>query len=243
MYAIEQGGNRVIIASECPAGERDSYSAHLLLAGVALAALALGLALLPLQRPWFTRELSARTSQASEAGLSAARMAEVAEQVRAFVVDGDGDLPETVDGHPGFDPAAASHLADVADVLEKARWVTGLLAGALMVWLAIAVFTRRTAAVASALRLGAIVTAVGVMLGGVVAATSFDAFFTAFHGLFFASGTWTFPYDSLLIRTFPEPFWTSAGIAWAVCSLLVAGAYAGLAALLGRSGRADAPTV
>jgi len=39
----------------------------------------------------------------------------------------------------------------------------------------------------------------------VLAATSnFDAFFTAFHGLFFKAGTWTFDADSLLIETFPE---------------------------------------
>ncbi len=57
----------------------------------------------------------------------------------------------------------------------------------------------------------------------VVAATSdFDTFFSAFHGLFFSAGTWTFSYDSLLIRTFPEPFWVTAGAVWG--GLVLAGA-------------------
>ena len=34
---------------------------------------------------------------------------------------------------------------------------------------------------------------------GAWAAIDFDGLFAAFHSLFFQAGTWTFPYDSLLI--------------------------------------------
>lgn len=206
-------------------------------AGLALAVLALGIAVLPLQSPVFTRVLSARTSLAREAGLSSTRMSQVAEQVRAFVIAGVGELPAQVDGRPGFDEAAVSHLVDVRGVLFGARTATGLLAGALTVWMGVAVFTRRTAAIAAALRVGAALAVGLVVVAGVFAATSFDAFFSAFHGLFFASGTWTFPADSLLIETFPEPFWTWAAVGWAVCVMAVAGVYVGLGGWLGRSAR------
>ena len=82
-----------------------------------------------------------------------------------------------------------------------------------------------------------LVVAVGVAV--VAAVTSFDAFFTAFHGLFFAAGTWTFPADSLLIRLFPEPFWEASGAAWA--ALVLAGA--GLLALAARLLRTAAARV
>src|SRR3989338_5239926 len=36
--------------------------------------------------------------------------------------------------------------------------------------------------------------------------TAFDLAFTLFHNLFFPQGNWTFPSDSLLIRTFPLGF-------------------------------------
>jgi len=71
----------------------------------------------------------------------------------------------------------------------------------------------------------------------IAAVSDFDSFFTAFHGLFFASGTWTFAYDSLLIQTFPEPFWATSGAAWAVTMGLGAALLAWLARLLQTSER------
>ena len=76
-----------------------------------------------------------------------------------------------------------------------------------------------------ALKVGAAVSAVFVLLAAAAAVLDFSAFFTAFHGLFFEAGTWTFPYDSLLIRLFPESFWVAAGVGWAVLVLTIAGAY------------------
>lgn len=51
-------------------------------------------------------------------------------------------------------------------------------------------------------------------LAGIWAASDFNSLFAAFHGLFFAAGTWTFDADSLLICMYPEGFWTSMGIVW-----------------------------
>ena len=57
------------------------------------------------------------------------------------------------------------------------------------------------------------------------AVLDFDTFFSAFHGLFFEPGTWTFPSDSVLIRLFPEAFWIAAGASWATLVLVAAAGY------------------
>lgn len=196
-----------------------------LLVGLAFAILVLGIALFPLTQPAFTRIVAGRYSLADEAGLPKARMLAVAEQVRRFVVDGDrGDeLPATVDGRPGFDEAAVSHLLDVRRVLSGAQLVTGLLAAFVTVWIGVEVARHRTNQIASAMNVGAVLCVVLVALAGVAGLVDFEKLFAAFHGLFFAAGTWTFPSDSLLIQTFPEPFWAVAGATWAVLVLLGAG--------------------
>ena len=39
-----------------------------------------------------------------------------------------------------------------------------------------------------------------------------EQFFTDFHRIFFANGTWTFSLQDTLIRLFPGQFWMDAGI-------------------------------
>jgi integral membrane protein (TIGR01906 family) len=46
----------------------------------------------------------------------------------------------------------------------------------------------------------------------IVAIFSWDTFFTGFHSLFFADGTWYFAYSDTLIRLFPEQFWFDAAL-------------------------------
>jgi integral membrane protein (TIGR01906 family) len=211
-------------------------------AGIALAAVALTVlagtaALFPLEAPWFTRALSERYSLSQEAGLSAARMTAIAEQVRAFVVDGTGQLPGTVDGRPGFDAAAVAHLGDVRSVLRSSRLAAGIVSALVFLWVVVGVFRRDTRGLASALRGGFWATIALVIAGVVVAASDFSTFFSAFHSLFFASGTWLFPEDSLLIRTFPEKFWVWGGVGWGLATLTMAISYRVLAGLLSRSDR------
>jgi len=206
--------------------------------GFALALMVAGIAILPLTGAAFTRTLSTRYSLAEEAGLPPERMLEVAEQVRAFVVESEGDtLPVTVDGRPGFDAAATSHLIDVRVVLSRARLFTGVLTLLVTGWIVAQFRRKRLDVIIAALRAGAILTVVLIVLAGTTAVSDFDSFFTAFHGLFFASGTWTFEYDSLLIQTFPEPFWVTSGVAWALTMALGAAVLAWLAKLLKTSQR------
>lgn len=195
------------------------------LIGIALSLLVIGVSVSMLTGRAFTGLLAARFSLAAEAGLPPQRMLQIAEQVRDFVVEGDvRSLPATVDGRPGFDAAAVSHLRDVRRVLSGSRSVTGALAALIAVWLGLHVARKRTAGIASALRAAAVASASVVVLAVLIAAIDFERFFAAFHSLFFKSGTWTFPSDSLLIQTFPEPFWVTAGVTWGGLVLIFAAA-------------------
>jgi len=193
-------------------------------AGVAWAMLVLGLAVYALTLPAYTRTAAGALGTAATAGLSNADTLALSERVRAFVAEQDADaLPSEWGGAPAFDEAAVSHLEDVRTVLAGARLATGAAAAALAAYLAWCVSRRRWDVFARGMRAGAVVAGVVVGVAGLAAVLDFGALFTAFHGLFFEAGTWTFPYDSLLIRLFPERFWVAAGAALALLTLFGAG--------------------
>ena len=210
--------------------------------GLALAVFVVGLSLFVLTQPFFTRVLAERLSLADEAGLPRERMLAVAEQVRAYVVDGVGaTLPEWVDGRPGFDASAVSHLSDVRDVIAAASVATWSLAIVLALWFGIQVASGRLDRVAQTMYAGALSCVVFVVLAFVAGLFDFDALFSAFHGLFFAEGTWTFASDSLLIQTFPESFWATAAGVWGALVLLGAAALGLGARTLSASGAQTSP--
>ena len=191
------------------------------LVGLALAVLVVGLALAVLTQPFFTRLLAERFSLAQEASLPRERMLSVAEQVRAFVAGPKGGtLPGVVDGRPGFDAPAVAHLADVRRVIAGARLVTGVLAILLALWFGMEAARGHLDRIAAAMRAAAVWCAALVVLAALAGMLDFEALFSAFHGLFFAEGTWTFAADSLLIQTFPETFWAVSAAVWGGLVLL-----------------------
>lgn len=192
---------------------------------MALVVSAIGLAVLPLETSLFTRVLVGRVSVAGDAGLTPQQTAFIAEQVRAFVVEREGALPAVFAGVPAFDAAMVGHLEDVASVLALAQVATAaslLVVAALAVWL----WRRgRGGLLGRTLVTGGAAGLVSVVVAGAIALIDFDGFFTLFHRLFFAQGTWTFPWDSLLIRLFPEAFWAVAGLSWGLGIMLISAAY------------------
>ena len=109
---------------------------------------------------------------------------------------------------------ALSHLDDVYRVVAAARIalaVVALLAVAACAHMAIRAGRRALGGVL--LAAGAVVVAAFALLAAWVVA-DFNGFFAAFHSLFFASGTWTFSYDSLLITMYPPEFWMGMGAVW-----------------------------
>lgn len=192
-----------------------------IIAGIALALLVVGISLYPMLHPTFTRILAERNSQFAQIGLPRVEVLRLAEQVREFVADGDVDsLPARVGSRAAFDEAAVSHLRDVRHVLAGARAFTGVLAAVMAVWLGVLIARRRFREISSAMMAAGVTCVAIVLLAAAAGTLDFEALFTWFHGLFFASGTWTFPADSLLIELFPEGFWATAGATWAGLVLL-----------------------
>ena len=117
-----------------------------------------------------------------------------------------------VDGDVGLDEIA--HLYDVREIFA-ATWTAGIIAACVV----LGAFTyqwrkgwkreqRRSLMIA-----GGLCIALPLVLG-ISAAFAFTMAFEFFHRLFFADGTWTFPSNSLLIQTFPEPFWMYISAMW-----------------------------
>ncbi|WP_211877628.1 TIGR01906 family membrane protein [Pseudarthrobacter albicanus] len=110
-----------------------------------------------------------------------------------------------------FKDGEVSHMADVKLVI-----LSTFGAGALLILLSLVavIYLRRRGAggVRRGLFAGSIVTLVIIIGLGVLATLGWEQFFTEFHRVFFANGTWTFSLQDTLIRLFPGQFWVDAGI-------------------------------
>lgn len=183
-----------------------------------------GISVLALTVPVYTSALTQALGVPASSGLPASEVVTLSARVRSFVADPEpGTLPVTWRGAPAFGPGETSHLRDVRAVLSAAKLATGASALLLAAYVGWAVARRRLDGLRRGMAAGALVTVCAVVLAALAATTDFERFFVAFHGLFFAAGTWTFPYDSLLIRLFPEPFWVASGASWAALCLLSSG--------------------
>ncbi|BCW35299.1 hypothetical protein StoSoilA2_13550 [Arthrobacter sp. StoSoilA2] len=115
------------------------------------------------------------------------------------------------DGAKLFKDSEVAHMADVKMVI-----LSSFGAGLLLILLSIIAIAylrkRSTGGVRRGLFAGSIVTLVIIIGLGVLAALSWQQFFTEFHRIFFANGTWTFSLEDTLIRLFPGQFWVDAGI-------------------------------
>jgi integral membrane protein (TIGR01906 family) len=120
-----------------------------------------------------------------------------------------------------FKDGEVSHMADVKLVI-----LSTFGAGALLILVsivAIAYLRRRsTGGVRRGLFAGSIVTLVIILGLGALAVLGWQQFFTEFHRIFFASGSWTFSLEDTLIRLFPGQFWIDAGIVIAALAVLAA---------------------
>jgi integral membrane protein (TIGR01906 family) len=124
-------------------------------------------------------------------------------------------------GDPAFTERELSHMEDVQEAFTQ---MTIAAAVGALVWIGgfvALVVPRRTRRVAAAtLRTGGLFTLGLLLVIGVVMAVSWWEFFTAFHRIFFAEGTWVFLRSDTLIRLFPIRFWIDVAVA-AVVLLVV----------------------
>ncbi|MCU1548413.1 MAG: integral rane protein [Arthrobacter sp.] len=118
-----------------------------------------------------------------------------------------------------FKDGEVSHMADVKLVILSA-FGAGILLILLSLIAGIYLRRRTPGGVRRGLFAGSIITLVIIIGLGVLATLGWQQFFTEFHGIFFASGTWTFSLQDTLIRLFPSQFWVDAGIVIGVLVLL-----------------------
>ncbi|MBP2411588.1 integral membrane protein (TIGR01906 family) [Arthrobacter stackebrandtii] len=123
-------------------------------------------------------------------------------------------------GNPLFLDREVGHMADVKSVIVMA-FIVGLVLAAVMVVAMVYLARRTRGGIRRGLFAGSIATLAVIVGLGVFAVTGWEAFFTEFHKIFFADGTWTFYTDDTLIRLFPSQFWMDAGIFIGVFVLVV----------------------
>lgn len=133
----------------------------------------------------------------------------------AYLLNGEditflGDLTFP-DGATLFNTRELQHMRDVKSVTQLA-YVSAVVVGVLYVAALYSLYRANRGRLANTLRCGAITTLVMIVSVVVLAAVGWEFFFVAFHELFFADGTWYFPYSDTLIRLFPEQFWFDAAL-------------------------------
>jgi len=138
------------------------------------------------------------------------------------------------DGNPLYNARELRHMEDVKVVTRAAYFVLTIGGAFYLVGVAVLLWKpRHRPDLMTALLTGGLLTLgliVAVILGAVFA---WDAFFTTFHELFFADGTWIFLYSDTLIRLFPERFWFDAALTIGIitvggAALLTIGAFVSL---------------
>lgn len=120
------------------------------------------------------------------------------------------------DGTVAFNAREISHMDDVKWVYDQltAAALSAFVVAVVAAWILIR--QGRLALVWGALSDGSLFTLLVLIGLGAWMAVGFDAFFTAFHGIFFAADTWLFAYSDTLIRLFPLQFWADAGLLIAI---------------------------
>jgi integral membrane protein (TIGR01906 family) len=116
------------------------------------------------------------------------------------------------DGSPLYNERELSHMLDVKIVVKAAMWVMYLSLAFLML---MDIWARRNDwewEFRQAWSRGGWLT-VGLIVAVIIAILiNFNAFFVAFHRVFFEGDTWLFKFSDTLIRLFPVRFWQDAFI-------------------------------
>ena len=116
-------------------------------------------------------------------------------------------------GQALFNERELTHMVDVKRVFQTALLVFGIL---LLMFAILLGITVRTVEGRQMLRQGLFgggLLTLAILAGLVIfLLVNWETFFTNFHNLFFASGTWVFDYSDTLIRLFPIPFWQDTAL-------------------------------
>jgi integral membrane protein (TIGR01906 family) len=126
------------------------------------------------------------------------------------------------DGRPLYNERELIHMRDVQAVTGWAN-IVALAAAALTLSSAFLLWHRsKRDELLRGVWHGAILTIVLLAAIIILAIVGWEFFFTGFHQLFFADGTWYFLTSDTLIRLFPEQFWFDAALVIGGLTLLQA---------------------
>jgi len=187
--------------------------------GTILAIIAL--AVLPLLTPWFIHLALDAAGAAERLGVSVAEAHAFSDRSVEELVLGPGTFDIAgPDGEPLYDALERSHLADARTLLGIV-----LLAGGISIVVigALLARSRSRPVVWRTIAHAGLITAVVVVVLGVVSVVAFDQLFTLFHRVFFPGGNWSFdPSSQRLVQLYPFGFWQIAAAALGVVVLLLA---------------------
>ena len=135
--------------------------------------------------------------------------------------EGTGQLTAlSSQGRAVYNEREVQHLVDVRRVIRGAFLLHGACVLLASLAIALAWRARERSALLQSIYHGCQILLVALASIGLLAYTSFDVFFTAFHRVFFSGDSWLFAYTDTLIQLFPVPFWMDA--TWALALLAVA---------------------
>lgn len=119
---------------------------------------------------------------------------------------------QVLNGEPVYKSRELSHMLDVQKVYQSV-W---------RVWQVIVLLTLLTGlllwrfsdhiTLPSAIQAGGLLTSGLIFALGLLAVVAWRGWFTTFHQIFFAPGSWLFEYSDTLIRLFPEKFWFDSAL-------------------------------
>lgn len=205
---------------------------------VAMTALVIvALSVLPLLTPWVMHAGLDAADAAAWLTMDAATTHALSDRTVDELVFGPGtwQLPGP-DGAPFYDAAEVRHLRDVRELL----WLTFLAGGLSALGILVLVERARDPdEVVHAVGIGGAVTAVSVVVLGLVGVVAFDPLFESFHQVFFPSGDWAFdPRTQRLVQLYPFAFWQIMAAALGlIMALLGIVTWLGARTILERRGR------
>ena len=207
------------VAAAVPGRSRGLWSPASVGVGLATILTLVGLAVGLFFNPVWVAFEQDRTHADIWTGYPAQTVRAVTDAVLREVYLGPGSFSQSVDGVPVFNARERVHMADVRAIVVA---FFGLVLAGAAVLVAAGILARGAGWYWRAVARGAAILAVGAVVVGIAFALVFDQAFTLFHGLFFASGTWSFdPATDRLVQLFPYDFWTETSVAIAVVGLLL----------------------
>lgn len=166
----------------------------------------LAVALLPLLTPWAMHP--ALDAAQAELWLGTDRVTAhvLSDQTVTELLFGPGTFAfPGPDGVPFYDVAEVRHLTDVRSLVWLLFLVAGL--GLLAVATALVRSTDR-GGVIRAIGIGGGLTALGVLVVGIIGTIAFDTLFEVFHEVVFPQGDWAFdPTRQHIVQLYPFAFW------------------------------------